>query len=99
MTLLDWETLEAADRIANLSDEVMLTTKEAALFLRVSVRSMERMRSATDSGKGPDYHQAAIPGMKGFNQSVRYRLGDLRAWLAENRQGSTLEAAIRKGQI
>ena len=40
MTSLDWETLEAADRIANLSDEVMLTTKEAALFLRVSVRSM-----------------------------------------------------------
>ena len=35
MTSLDWETLEAADRIANLSDEVMLTTKEAALFLRV----------------------------------------------------------------
>jgi len=99
MTSLDWETLEAADRIANLSDDVMLTTKEAALFLRVSVRSMERMRSATHAGKGPDYHQAAVPGMKGFNQSVRYRLGDLRAWLAENRQGSTLEAAIRKGQI
>jgi hypothetical protein len=99
MTSLDWENLEAADRIAKLSDEVMLTTKEAALFLRVSVRSMERMRSATDPRIGPDYHQAAISGMKGFNQSVRYRLGDLRAWLAANRQGSTLEAAIRKGQI
>jgi|APMI01.1.fsa_nt_gi hypothetical protein len=99
MTSLDWEDLEAADRIAKLSDEVMLTTKEAALFLRVSVRSMERMRSATYAGTGPDYHQAAMPGMRGLNQSVRYRLGDLRAWLAENRLGSTLEAAIRKGQV
>lgn len=99
MVGLDWESIEAADRLARMSDDVMLTTEEAAAFLRISVRSLERLRTLGPKAQGPVYYQASWQGMKGVNQAVRYRLRDLRAWVEQHQVHSTLEAAGRKGQL
>ena len=51
-----------------------LTTKEAALYLRLSRRTLERYRV---QGTGPRYIKAG-PGKRA---RVRYRREDLQAWL------------------
>jgi excisionase family DNA binding protein len=49
----------------------LLTQREAARFLRLSVRTLERHRAA---GTGPDYVL--------IGRLVRYRAEDLSGWLA-----------------
>jgi hypothetical protein len=57
----------------------LLDQREAARLLRLSVRTMERMRLL---GNGPRYVKA--------NRSVRYRLSDLEAYIAARVVSSTL---------
>jgi Helix-turn-helix domain len=58
----------------------MLTTHGAAIFLKVSKRSLERWRL---SGLGPRYLK--------MGKCVRYRLTDLEAWIASRLIRSTSE--------
>ena len=83
---------EVLEAIHALNPNIMLTTSEAAIFLRTSVTKMERLRK---SGDGPTYSQASGAGT---NQSCLYEKADLLAWLKGNKVSSSLEAAIRKGQ-
>jgi predicted site-specific integrase-resolvase len=52
----------------NISE--LLTPKEAAAFLKVSPRSMERWRN---KGTGPKFSR--------LNGRVRYSMSDVQAWL------------------
>jgi excisionase family DNA binding protein len=58
----------------------LLTQDEAAELLKLSVRTVERLRV---SGTGPKF-------LKIF-RSVRYRPSDVEAWLASRVRGSTSE--------
>lgn len=60
----------------------LLTTAEAARFLRLSVPTMERLRL---SGDGPIFIKLG-PGKR---SRVVYRRADLDAWLHGQRRGST----------
>lgn len=84
-----WTILNAAP------PEIPLTTSEAAIFLRESVTSMERMRKA---GGGPVYSQSGGPDAKGTNQKCLYDKADLLAWKESNKVSSSLQASVRKGQ-
>jgi excisionase family DNA binding protein len=58
----------------------LLTQSEAAELLRLSERTLERLRV---SGAGPKFCR--------LGHSVRYRLGDVEAWIASRVVGSTSE--------
>ena len=66
--------------------EACLFTKEAAAYLRVSPRTLERWRI---EGGGPTYEKLG-PGPRA---RVLYRLRDLDAWRARYRYNSTSEYA------
>lgn len=78
-----------------LHPDIPLTTSEAAIFLRTSVTTLERMRKA---GDGPEYFQGGSYGAKGTNQSCTYLKKDLIDWRDKNKVSSTMQAAIKKGQ-
>jgi predicted DNA-binding transcriptional regulator AlpA len=61
--------------------ESLLTQRDAALTLRLSERTLERLRS---TGAGPQFVKA--------NRLVRYREADLESWIASRVVGSTSEA-------
>lgn len=86
--------LDVLDRIARLPDDVALTTDEAAIYLRVSKSSLERMRA---DGSGPKYFQGGGKSSRGLNLKVTYTMGSLRAWIAKNSVSSSMEAAIKRG--
>jgi hypothetical protein len=65
-------------------DRKLLTTPEAAEFLRLSPRTLERFRV---EGTGPRYTKAG-PGKRA---RVLYRRDDLEAWLDGFEYGSTAE--------
>jgi excisionase family DNA binding protein len=62
----------------------LLTQAEAARWLRLSERTLERLRL---QGGGPRYVKA--------NRSVRYREADLEAWIEKRVVNSTSEEATR----
>ncbi len=61
------------------SDEI-LTTREAARLLKVSTKTLERMRV---EGTGPAFYKAG--------RAVRYRMQDLLAWLEAHKFTSTTQ--------
>lgn len=63
----------------------LLNQSEAARLLRLSVRTMERMRL---QGNGPAFVKA--------NRSVRYRAQDLEKWITARVIGSTSEVEFAK---
>jgi len=65
-----------------LKMQPLLTQDEAADLLKLSVRTLERLR--TTSG-GPKFLK--------IMHSVRYRQSDVEAWIASRVVGSTSEAA------
>ncbi|MFT5176638.1 MAG: hypothetical protein ACI8W7_004834 [Gammaproteobacteria bacterium] len=69
---------------SNKSEHTFLTTGEAAHFLRLSPRTLERFRV---DGTGPRYTKAG-PGLRA---RVLYKREDLVAWLEEFQFGSTSE--------
>jgi len=80
--------LDAAARLHLLPDSMILSSKEAAVFLRLSLRSLEDLRR---SGEGPTYSQA--PG--GSNRPCMYQKGDLLEWIEKNKLNSVADNAIR----
>jgi len=68
-----------------LDDHILLTTREAARLLKVSTKTLERMRV---EGTGPAFYKAG--------RAVRYRMQDLLAWLESHRFTSTSEAFARE---
>ena len=69
---------------AGTSDNPFLTTEEAALLLRLSPRTLERMRI---QGDGPPYFKAG-PGKR---SRVLYKKAGLEAWVASFAYASTSE--------
>ena len=68
-----------------LQNSNILTTHEAASLLKISRKTLERMRV---EGTGPAFCKAG--------RSVRYRMQDLTAWLESHRFTSTSEAFERE---
>lgn len=90
--LRDLDVLEALHR---LPPEAALTTNEAAIFLRISPRTLERMRK---EGNGPMYLQPGKVNAAGTNQKITYRKSDLLSYQESIKVTSSLSAAVRKGQ-
>jgi predicted DNA-binding transcriptional regulator AlpA len=61
--------------------ETLLRQRDAALALKLSERTLERLRA---KGTGPRFVKA--------NRSVRYRESDLESWLTAQTISSTSEA-------
>ena len=99
--------LEALAIIMRLPDDVALTTEEAAVVLRLSVTTLERMRRPDSTTKGPAYIQSGgktdakgkTVRAAGTNQKILYLKKDLIAWMEAHRVSNSMEAAIRKGQM
>ncbi len=70
--------------ITNTNAVSYLDTKEAAAFVRLSPRTLERMRV---EGAGPKFLKAG----RGIRSRVLYREEDLRAWIEAITYGSTSE--------
>jgi excisionase family DNA binding protein len=68
------------------NDSALLTTQEAAEFLRLSVPTLERMRSL---GTGPDFIRLG----QGKRCRIAYRRTDLDAFLEVNTFTSTQQYA------
>jgi excisionase family DNA binding protein len=62
----------------------MLTQSECAELLRLSERTLERLRV---SGLGPKFVR--------LGRSIRYRLCDVEAWIASRVVGSTSEENVQ----
>lgn len=88
--------LTVVEAIARLPSNTILKPEEAAVFLRVSAKTLERYRSV---GGGPPYIQNNAEDSTGANRSVRYFKSDLEQWASTQRFGSTLEAAMKRGQM
>ncbi len=69
---------------SKMSDAALLTTEDAARWLRAEPRTLERWRH---SGKGPKF-------LRLTPRCVRYRLTDLEAWATAHQVGAP--AAARK---
>lgn len=89
--------LEALELLHRLPEQALLTTAEAAVFLRSSVRSLERMRQP--GGGGPVFVQGGAKGTAGSNQKCLYMKKDLIAWVESLKVSDNIEAAVRKGQL
>lgn len=63
-----------------------LTQKEAADLLRLSERTLERLRN---SGSGPVFLKAGA-------RRVLYRIRDIEAWLTDRSFSSTSEAHVQR---
>jgi excisionase family DNA binding protein len=61
-----------------MSDQILLSTVEAAKYLQMSRRTLEKFRV---TGGGPPYHK--------LGRLVRYLLRDLDKWIARGRRTST----------
>lgn len=90
------EELAVIDAIARLPSSAILKPEEAAVFLRVSAKTLERYRSESS---GPVYVQNNQENSIGANRSVRYRKEDLEAWVLSQRVESTVHAAAVRGQM
>jgi excisionase family DNA binding protein len=61
----------------------LLTTKEAAKYLGLSVSTLNKLRL---TGEGPAYFK--------LGRSVRYRLSDLDIWVEKRRRASTSDRGV-----
>lgn len=75
---------------AHTPQKLYLNSQEAADILRISIRTLERMRV---EGSGPRYLKAG----KGLRARVLYRLADLDAWLQHHTYTSTSEYGVPPG--
>ena len=66
------------------ADDVLVTPEQAAAALTVAPATMEKWRR---NGRGPVFLK--------LGRTVRYRVGDLRAFIADAAVSSTAEAAVR----
>ncbi|MEQ8735661.1 MAG: helix-turn-helix domain-containing protein [Rhodospirillaceae bacterium] len=64
-----------------VDDEQLMTQKEAAEFLKVTPRTLEKWRY---QGGGPEYYRYSA-------RCVRYAQSDLKRWIDERKRKSTSE--------
>lgn len=88
--------LDVIAKLHSMPPTTLLPTDLAADFLFSSVSSMERMRV---NGSGPSYSQGGGRRARGTNQKCLYMVSDLLAWHEDNKVRSSMEAAVRKGQV
>ena len=88
--------LDIAKRLHNLPPTMLLSTDLAAIFLNISKQTLEGYRT---KGGGPLYSQPGGVGAVGGNQKVQYQVSDLLAWNEANKLSSSMQAAVRKGQL
>lgn len=62
----------------------LLSSQEAASYLKLSIRTLERMRV---EGTGPKFRKAG----RGLRSRVLYRLSDIEDWLSIHTYSSTSE--------
>ncbi len=67
-------------------DDILLTVKETARYLNVSAATLNKMRCL---GGGPEFIRMGI----GHGARIRYRVGDLKAWIYSRRRSNTSQAA------
>lgn len=91
--------LQALEILLRLPDDAALTTDEAAIVLRTSPRTLERMRAPDSTTKGPEYIQGGDRGARGANQRVTYTKRALQDWQRSHTVSNNLEAAVRRGQL
>lgn len=91
--------LQALEILHRLPDDVALITEEAAIVLRMSPRTLERMRAPDSTTKGPDYIQGGDEGARGSNQRITYTKKALKDWQRAHTVSNNLEAAVRRGQL
>ena len=70
--------------LSMMDDDQLIGTRELAFILQKSQSTVEKMRRETD--KGPRYR----PGGK-----VKYRVGDVRDWMAKRTVANTTEATVK----
>ncbi|MDH5508842.1 MAG: helix-turn-helix domain-containing protein [Nitrospinota bacterium] len=70
-----------------ISENELLTTKQAAQFLAVTPSLLIKLRGC---GGGPKYLKIA--------RNVRYRRGDIEKWLASNERASTSDDGLGAGK-
>jgi hypothetical protein len=87
--------LEVLRALHLLPDAAALTPEEAAVLLRLSVTTLERLRKGKS---GPAYIQGGTKGAKGTNQKITYLKGDLLSYQQSLKVQSSMAAAVRKGQ-
>ena len=88
--------LEIAERLHKLPPTMLLSTDLAAIFLNISKQTLEGYRI---NGGGPIYSQPGKVGAAGGNQKVQYQVSDLLTWNEANKLSSSMQAAVRKGQM
>lgn len=95
--------LDPWERIDRMPDHRPLKSSDAAIFMTFSLSTIERMRVA---GTGPDYFQGGMrfdgsspKPADGPNQHIRYFKEDIKRWQQSNKVSSSMQAAIRKGQM
>jgi hypothetical protein len=96
------EEARARAEISTWCDDTTLDTELAALYLCMSVKKLEELRSqsrrAGIEGSGsPSMIKIIDAKARGQNQPVQYKLGELRRYQAANTSASTFEAAVAAG--
>lgn len=89
------EDLDILGALHLLPDLAALTTEEAAVLLRLSPTTLERMRR---DGSGPPYIQGGKKGARGTNQKITYLKKDLLDYQQGLKVDSSMAAAVRRGQ-
>ena len=72
----------------NETDRNYLSTRQAAEWLGLSPRTLDRYRV---TGEGPVFHR--------FGSRVRYLLADLEAWAKSRRRTSTSDDGVAAGRM
>lgn len=86
--------LKMRSEISELSNDTTLEPHNAAVYLGISTKKLEAMRSAVQPS-GPPFIKMVDKTSKARNQSVFYKLGDLRKYQDEFRVHSSHEASLK----
>lgn len=78
---------EFLQKIDMLSNELLITQEQLSIMTQISIPTLERDRYA---GKGIPFYK--------HKKLVRYKLGDVRKYLAENTFNSTTESQVKNKQ-
>jgi len=94
-----------ASEIAGWHDDTTLNEEQAAIFLGVSVSTLQYWRSKPNDPddprgfEGPEMIKIIGKGAVGQNQRVSYKLGALRAFQAKNTSTSSFDSALKAGLL
>ncbi len=94
-----------ASEIAGFHDDTTLNEEQAAIFLGVSVSTLEYWRSKPNDPddprgfEGPEMIKIIGKGAVGQNQRVHYKLGALRAFQKRNTSTSSFDSALKAGLL